>query len=112
MYNEGSEWNKKGGTLSDKSARKEFGLTQEEIIDAIRAGKLQYRQNHIHGNPYLRLLRREVETFVDEKYGRDYLKTTQLKNELAQVNRDIKRLKTQMKSLEQRKQELVEILGE
>ena len=55
-----AEWNKKGASLSDKSARKEFGLTQEQIIDAISSGRLQYRQNHIHGNPYFRLLRAEV----------------------------------------------------
>jgi hypothetical protein len=35
-----SVWAKKGATLSDKSARTEFGLTQEEIIEAIRGGKL------------------------------------------------------------------------
>ena len=34
-----SDWTKKGATLSDKSARTEFGLTQEEIIEAIRGGK-------------------------------------------------------------------------
>jgi hypothetical protein len=39
-----SVWLKKGGTLSDKSARKEFGLSQEEIIDAIKSGKLQFRK--------------------------------------------------------------------
>jgi len=27
---------RKGGTLSDKTARTEFGLTQEEIVEAIR----------------------------------------------------------------------------
>jgi len=32
-------WSQKGATLSDKSARQEFGLTQEEIIVAMRAGK-------------------------------------------------------------------------
>jgi hypothetical protein len=37
------EWVRKGATLSDKSARAEFGLTQDEIVAAIRAGKLQYR---------------------------------------------------------------------
>jgi hypothetical protein len=37
------EWVRKGATLSDKSARAECGLTQDEIIAAIRAGKLQYR---------------------------------------------------------------------
>jgi hypothetical protein len=37
----GDEWVRKGATLSDKTARSEFGLTQDEIIAAIRAGKLQ-----------------------------------------------------------------------
>jgi hypothetical protein len=34
-----SEWRRKGATLSetlsDKTARKEFGLTQDEIVEAI-----------------------------------------------------------------------------
>ena len=34
------EWQRKGATLSDKTARQEFGLTQDEIYDAIGAGKL------------------------------------------------------------------------
>jgi hypothetical protein len=51
----GDEWGRKGATLSDKSARAEFGLTQDEIIAAIRAGKLQYRPAAMHGNPWLRL---------------------------------------------------------
>lgn len=38
---------KKGAALSDKPARKEFGLTQEEIVEAIRGGKLQYRENNM-----------------------------------------------------------------
>ncbi len=59
-----SEWQRKGATLSDKTARKEFGLTQDEIVQAIRAGKLQCRLNSIYGNPFLRLLRREVEALV------------------------------------------------
>jgi hypothetical protein len=33
------EWVRKGATLSDKSVRAEFGLTQDEIIAAIRTGK-------------------------------------------------------------------------
>lgn len=37
-----SEWQRKGATLSDKTARQEFGLTQDQIVQAIRAGKLQY----------------------------------------------------------------------
>ena len=82
-----SVWSKKGATLSDKSARKEFGLTQQEIIDAIKGGKLQYRTNYIYGNPYLRLVRSEIEALVDEKYGSDYLKKKKVKKELARSTR-------------------------
>ena len=44
----GDEWGRKGATLSDKTARAEFGLTQDEIIAAIRAAKLQYRPAAMH----------------------------------------------------------------
>ena len=107
-----SAWSRKGGTLSDKSARSEFGLTQQEIVEAIREGKLQYRENHVFGNPYLRLLRHEVEALVEEKRGGSYLKTKQLQNELAQVNRELKKLKAQMASLQQKRGELLAMLGE
>ena len=62
-------WVKKGATLSEKTAQKEFGLTQEEIIEAIKTGKLQYRHNTLYGNPCLKLLRNEVEDLVKAKYG-------------------------------------------
>ena len=51
------EWGRKGATLSDKTARSQYGLTQEEIYAAIDAGQLQYRPAAMHGNPWLRLLR-------------------------------------------------------
>jgi hypothetical protein len=73
MYEGDSIWSAKGATLSDKSARQEFGLTQQEITAAIRAGKLQFRENNIYGNPYLRLLRHEVEALVAQKSGQDCL---------------------------------------
>ncbi|MCK4398140.1 MAG: hypothetical protein KAV25_04040 [Methanophagales archaeon] len=107
-----SAWFKKGATLSDKSARKEFGLTQEEIIEGIEDGKLHYRINNVFGNPYLRLVRSEVEAFVDKKYGSNYLKKKKIKTELAQTNKELKRLKTQVASLEKRKAELQDSLEE
>ena len=107
-----SVWAKKGATLSDKSARKEFRLTQEEIIEAIKAGKLQYRHNNVFGNPYLKLVRSEVEALVADKYGNNYLKQKKIKKELAQVMEELKRLKAQVVSLEQRKAELRASLDE
>ena len=68
-----SLWSRKGATLSDKSARQEFGLTEEEVIAAIRAGKLQFRECSMHGNPWFRLLRHEVEALVRDKSGVDSL---------------------------------------
>jgi len=99
----GSEWQRKGATLSDKTARKEFGLTPDEIVRSIRAGELQYRANSIHGSPFLRLLRREVEALVEKKHGGNFLKARQAKTELARVNRELKRLKAQVAALEERK---------
>jgi hypothetical protein len=103
-----SDWTKKGATLSDKSARKEFGLTQDQIIDAIKSGKLQYRQNHIHGNPYLRLLRNEVEYLSKELFGNDYFENQILQNRLSQINREINSLKRKIKVLEKKKEGLLE----
>jgi hypothetical protein len=106
-----SVWLKKGGTLSDKSARKEFGLSQEEIIDAIKSGELQFRKNYIHGNPYLRLVRSEVEALVVEKYGNSYFEKKKLKKELAQINQELRRMKGKVALLEKRKNQILDELG-
>ena len=102
-----AEWQRKRATLSDKTARHEFGLTQHEIVHAIRAGTLRFRENAIHGNPFLRLLRREVEALVKKIHGDDYLKERQAKTQLAQINRELKRLKTQAAALEAEKAKLI-----
>ena len=107
MDNLDSQWQRKGGTLSDKTAREEFGLTQAEIIQAIRAGELQYREGSMHGNPWLRLLRREVEALVKKRHGETYFKDQKTKTELAQINRELRRLKVQIAQLEERKSKLI-----
>jgi hypothetical protein len=96
-------WLEKGATLTDGSACKEFGLSRQDIIDAIVGGKLQYRQISIYGNPCLRLLRHEVEAIVIEKFGDDYLSQKKLKKELSLVNKDLRKLKSEIEILEQRK---------
>jgi hypothetical protein len=106
-----SEWQRKGATLSDKTARKDFGLSQDQIVQAIRAGKLHYREAAMHGNPWLRLLRREVEALVKKRHGDDYLKVRQAETELAGINRELKRLKMQVAVLEERKARLMADIG-
>lgn len=109
---QGEEWLRKDATLSDKTARSEFGLTQEEIIAAIRAGKLQYRPAAIQGNPWLRLLRREVEDLVSTRHGERYLRERQSRTELKRVNRELKQLRAQLAALEERRVALLSELAE
>ena len=75
------------------------------------ANAQSYRLNSIYGNPFLRLLRREVEALVNKKHGEDYLRKQQAKTELARINRELKRLRTQVASLEERKSKLMADLG-
>src|SRR5438067_6031233 len=98
-------WSQKGATMSDKSARQEFGLTQEEIIAAIRTGKLQFRESNMHGNPWIRLLRHEVESLVRNKSGLDHLHKKKLQKELADLDKEARKLATRLKAIERRRAE-------
>ena len=105
-----SEWSKKGATLSHKTACKEFGLTEREVIEGIQAGKLQYRQNYAHGNPYFRLLRTEVKSLALELHGSQSFKEQEIKHKLKKINTEINSLKRKLASLEKQKSELLELL--
>ncbi len=104
----GSEWTKIGGTFSHKNACKEFGLKEEEILDAIQKGKLQYKTNYAHGNPYYRVLRSEVEKLVKKLYGKNAIEKQKIKFELKQVTKEINSFKRKLKVLEKNKLVLLE----
>ena len=84
-----SQWLKQGATLSHKNACKEFGLTEVEVIEAMKEGKLQYRQNYAHGNPYFRLLRVEVESLAQELHGTQGVKEQEVKHKLQKITKEI-----------------------
>ena len=102
-----SEWQRKNGTLSDKTACKEFGLTYGQIVKAIRAGRLQYRSGSIYGNPFLRLLRSEVEAFVGKAHGVGYLEERKAGTELAKIDRELRQLKARIVAIERHRGTLV-----
>jgi hypothetical protein len=95
----------------DAAPRSEARAGQVVGLLPIRGGKLQCREASMHGNPWLRLLRREVEALVRAKHGHDYLKYQQAKTELARVDRDLKRLKTRVAALEERKSQVIAEIG-
>ena len=80
-------------------------------MGAIRAGKLQCRVASMHGNPWFRLRRREVEALVRMKRGAGCLAGQQARTELAKVNRELEKLNAQVALLEERKAKLMEGSG-
>ncbi|MDI9417264.1 MAG: hypothetical protein WBI09_04215 [Methanothrix sp.] len=58
------EWNRKGASLSDVTAKKEYGVDREFIIRGINAGKLEFCEGSIYGNPYIKVLRRQLEECI------------------------------------------------
>ena len=94
------EWNRKGATLSDVTAKKEYGVDRDFIVKGIRAGKLEYRQGVIWGNPYLRILRRQLEEYVAEEFNDRHLAMVKNQTELRQVKREITSLNKRLKELQ------------
>jgi hypothetical protein len=65
---------------------------------------LQFRESIMHGNPWFRLLRHEVEALVAEKSGQDHLHKKKLQKELADIRKETgKLLKTRLAALERRR---------
>ena len=103
-----SLWHQQGGTLSHKNACKEFGLTEDEVFQGMKSGKLQYRENYAHGNPYFRLLRNEVKSLAQELHGAKQAEKQENKHKLQKINQEINSLKRKIASLEKQKIELTE----
>jgi hypothetical protein len=106
------EWNRKDATLSDVTAKADYGVTEEFIIKGINTGRLEYRDGAIWGNPYLRLLRSQLEAYIVEELGLDYLSRLKNQTELRKVKKEINSLTKKLNVLQIRKKELEVALGE
>ena len=103
---EHGEWNRKGATISDVTAAKEYGVDRNFILTGIRAGKLEYRDGSVWGNPYLKVLRRELEQYVAEELGADHLLRNQNQTELRKINKEMAILRKRLDELQARKSAL------
>ena len=100
------EWNRKGATLSDATAFKEYGVGRDFIVKGIRDGKLEYREGAIWGNPYLRILRSQLEAYIAAQKGAAQLASAKNLTELRKVNSEITQLRKKLAVFEMRKSEL------
>ena len=107
---DGSIWREKGATLSDKSVRKFYKLTQDEILEGINNGELHYKVNYIYGNPWFRLIKTEVEKYIEKIYGEIYLQLFKLKIELQDVETELKMINNRAKELEKRRKQVKETI--
>ena len=100
------DWVIPGASLSLKNACNEYAITEVDIVKAMREGKLHFRKNYTHGNPYYKLLRGEVETLVNELYGSDHLKKQKENHRIKKINSEINSLKRKIRKLEKEKADL------
>jgi len=96
--------------LSDVTAQKEFGVSRDFIIKGIRCGKLEYRQGAIWGNPYLRVLRSQLERYIAEQLGADRVSTGKDQTELRKIKKEMATLKKRLEELQTRRIELEAVL--
>ena len=100
------EWTRKGAALSDVTALKEFGVSRDFIVKGIRAGKLEYRDGSIWGNPYIRVLRRQLEEYIAEQLGKTHVSRGKNQTELRNIKKEIAAVKKRLNELQARKAEL------
>ena len=105
-------WTQPGETLSHNNACKEYGLEKHEIFDAIKLGKLQYKENYAHGNPYYKLLRQEVIALLIELRGENFFKKQEIEFQIKKATKEINSCKRKIKSKEKEKIMLIKKLEE
>ena len=105
------EWNRKGSTLSDVTAQKEYGVDRSFIVKGIKAEKLEYREGSIYGNPWLRILRSQLEQYISEELGTAYLSDMKNRTELRKIKKEMADLKKRLDALQARKAEIEQTMG-
>ena len=105
------EWNRKGATLSDVTAKAEYGVNREFIIKGIQTGKLEYRDGAIWGNPYLRILRSQLEEYIADELGKEYLIKVKNELELRKIKKEISDIKKKLNLLQIRKLEIEKLMN-
>ena len=81
-------------------------MTRDLIVKGIQTGKLEYREGAVWGNPYLRVLRSQLELYIAEQLGSEYLVSKKSKTELRAISKEIADLRKKLTELEARKAEL------
>lgn len=105
------EWNRKGATLSDTTALKEYGVGTEFIVKGINSGDLEHREGSVWGSPYIKVLRGQLEKYIISQLGQEYLTAMTSGTELRAIKKEKKQLKERLNALQQRETEIEQIMS-
>ena len=100
------EWTRKGATLSDVTAKAEYDVSRAFIVNGIQTGTLEYREGAIWGNPYLRVLRSQLEQFITEELGADRVSRGKDQTELRKIKKEMADLKKRLAVLQARRADI------
>jgi len=104
------EWQRKGAVLSDVTAQKEYGVTRDFILKGVEAGELEFREGAVWGNPYLRVLRSQLERYIVAELGSKYLESKKSQTELHAISKEIAAIRKKLALLEARKVDLEHLI--
>jgi len=76
------------------------------VVKGIRAGKLEYREGAIWGNPYLRVLRSQLEQYIAEELGAERLASVKNQTELRKIKKEMADLNKRLAELQARRTEI------
>jgi hypothetical protein len=92
--------------LSEVTAQKEYGVTRDFIVKGVQGGELEFREGAVWGNPYLRVLRGQLERYIVAQLGLEYLLSKKSQTELNAIRNEIANIRKKLATLEARKAEL------
>ena len=88
------------------TAARSTGLTRISSSTASTLASSSIAKGAIHGNTYVRVLRRQLEAYIAEELGDDYLRSWQAKTELREITREIAQLRKRLNELEARRAQI------
>ena len=66
-------------------------------MNGIEKGQLEYREGSIWGNPYIKILRSQLEQYIVEKLGVGYLTKGKAQTELRKIKKEMTKMKKKLK---------------
>ena len=81
-------------------------------MKGIQVGKLEYREGAIWGSPYIRILRSQLERYVAEELGSDFLSNRKNQTELRKIKKEMADLKKRLAELQARRTDIEKTIGQ